>query len=57
VRKCVSSANADGEPNATLEHTSVTEQDVGAGQAHSNMPPFLAINFCIALVGLFPPRD
>ena len=30
---------------------------VGNGQAHNNMQPFLAINFCIALQGLFPPRN
>jgi microcystin-dependent protein len=29
----------------------------GGGQAHDNMQPFLAINFCIALQGLFPSRN
>lgn len=28
----------------------------GGGQPHNNMPPFLALNFCIALQGVFPPR-
>lgn len=27
------------------------------GQAHDNMQPWLAINFCIALQGLFPSRN
>lgn len=27
------------------------------GQAHENMQPFLALNFCIALQGLFPSRN
>jgi microcystin-dependent protein len=27
---------------------------VGGSQAHLNMQPFLALNFCIALVGIFP---
>ena len=27
------------------------------GQAHTNMQPSLALNFCIALQGLFPPRN
>lgn len=31
--------------------------DVGGGQAHNNMQPYLAINFCIALRGLFPSRN
>ncbi len=28
----------------------------GGGAAHNNMQPFLAINYCIAMVGLYPPR-
>lgn len=31
--------------------------NVGGGQAHDNMMPYLAINFCIALQGLFPSRN
>lgn len=31
--------------------------NVGGGQAHNNMQPYLAINFCIALQGLFPSRN
>ena len=33
---------------------SVTES--GASKAHYNMQPFLVVNFCIALDGLFPSR-
>ena len=29
----------------------------GGGQAHENMPPFLTLNFCIALQGIFPTRN
>jgi len=29
-------------------------QNTGGGQAHENMQPYLALNFCIALQGLFP---
>jgi microcystin-dependent protein len=28
----------------------------GGGQPHNNMPPYLALNFIIALQGIFPPR-
>jgi microcystin-dependent protein len=28
----------------------------GGDQAHNNMQPFLTLNFCIALQGVFPPR-
>ncbi len=31
--------------------------NVGGGQAHNNMQPSLAVNFCIALRGLFPSRN
>jgi microcystin-dependent protein len=30
---------------------------VGGGQPHNNMQPYLAVNFCIALQGLFPSRN
>jgi microcystin-dependent protein len=29
---------------------------VGGSQPHNNMQPYLALNFCIALQGVFPPR-
>lgn len=29
----------------------------GSGQGHENMQPYLALNFCIALQGLFPSRN
>lgn len=31
--------------------------DTGNGQAFNNMEPFLVINWCIALEGLYPPRS
>lgn len=31
--------------------------NVGGGQSHNNMQPFLTLNFCIALTGLFPSRN
>lgn len=29
----------------------------GNNQPHNNMSPYLAMNYCIALVGIFPPRS
>jgi microcystin-dependent protein len=29
----------------------------GGGQPHTNMQPYLALNFCIALQGIFPARS
>jgi len=34
-----------------------TVANVGGGQAHDNMQPWIAVNFCIALQGLFPSRN
>lgn len=34
-----------------------TVANVGGGQGHENMQPYLALNFCIALRGLFPSRN
>jgi len=31
--------------------------NVGGGQSHDNMMPYIAVNFCIALQGLFPSRN
>jgi microcystin-dependent protein len=28
----------------------------GSNKAHNNLPPYLTLNFCIALTGIFPPR-
>ncbi|SIT13110.1 Microcystin-dependent protein [Roseivivax lentus] len=39
----------------SLQPGTVTNQ--GGGMAHNNMQPFLAVNFCIALQGLFPSRN
>jgi microcystin-dependent protein len=30
--------------------------NAGASQPHNNMQPYLTLNFCIALQGIFPPR-
>ncbi len=29
---------------------------MGGDQPHNNMPPYLVLNFCIALQGIYPPR-
>jgi microcystin-dependent protein len=36
---------------------SATLAVAGGDQPHNNMQPYLALNFCIALQGIFPPRD
>ena len=39
----------------TLNPTTIA--NVGGSQAHNNMMPYLALNFCIALQGIFPSRN
>jgi microcystin-dependent protein len=38
-----------------MEASSVTS--VGGSQAHTNMMPYLVLNFCIALIGIFPSQN
>ena len=51
----------DGKPqfttaasNAVMGPSAVT--NVGGSQAHTNMQPYLVLNFCIALQGIFPSQ-
>ena len=34
-----------------------TVTNTGGSQPHDNMQPFLTLNFCIALIGIFPSRN
>ena len=43
-------------PNGSLTPTNVASL-TGSNQPHTNMQPSLTLNFCIALVGIFPSRD
>jgi microcystin-dependent protein len=45
------------EPTALVSLGAGTISNAGGGQAHDNMQPYLALNFCIALQGLFPSRN
>ena len=53
----------DGENNYTTDTSSPTSMasnpigNAGGNLPHENMPPFLAINFIIALQGVFPSRN
>jgi microcystin-dependent protein len=41
-------------PNASVNPLCMTL--AGGGQPHNNLQPYLILNFCIALQGVFPPR-
>jgi len=45
------------DPNNLVGLRAGTVANAGGSQSHENMQPFLALNFCIALQGLFPSRN
>ncbi|MBU2713464.1 phage tail protein [Zooshikella harenae] len=45
----------DPENLMPLSSSSLTE--TGLGQGHENRQPFLAVNFCMALMGIYPNRS
>ena len=49
--------NLYANPGTAVVLESGTVTNVGGSQAHDNMQPYLALNFCIALQGLFPSRN
>jgi microcystin-dependent protein len=44
----------DTAPDATMAPVAIAT--AGAGAPHDNMQPYLALNFCIAISGIYPPR-
>src|SRR5215831_12239032 len=44
-------------PGSIMSLANVTVAPAGADQPHNNMMPYLTLNFCIALQGVFPPRS
>lgn len=46
---------AAGRGEVTLSPRSIGP--VGGNQAHNNMQPYTAINFCVALTGIYPSRN
>lgn len=44
-------------PSPLKALNSGTVSNVGAGVAHPSMQPFIVLNFCISLTGIFPPSD
>jgi microcystin-dependent protein len=54
--KAVYSTNDQNNPIVTGAMSPAAVGNVGGSQAHLNMQPFLALNFCIALQGIFPSQ-
>jgi microcystin-dependent protein len=42
-------------PQAPLSGSTISPS--GGSQPHENLQPYLALNFCIALLGIFPPKS
>jgi microcystin-dependent protein len=52
----VSASNIYGSPADTTMNAGIVSQ-AGGSQPHSNLQPYLVVNFVIALVGVFPSRN
>jgi microcystin-dependent protein len=50
-----SGAYSSAQPDTTMNPASIST--VGGSQPHTNMQPYLVLNFIIALVGIFPSRN
>lgn len=50
-------SNSAPDVNMATATTTITNQNAGSSQPHNNMPPFLALNFVIALQGIYPSRN
>ena len=44
-------------PGALVAMSAESLAPAGGSQAHENRQPYLGVNFCIALQGIFPPRS
>lgn len=51
------STGADPHYSNSKNASAAPTQAIGGSQSHNNMQPFLTLNFCIALQGLFPSRN
>jgi len=48
---------ADAAGSSVSMDASAASRNVGGGQPHTNLMPFLCINFIVSLVGVFPSRN
>lgn len=48
-------AYAQGNPDTIFKAAAIS--NAGGSQAHENRQPYLSLNFCIALTGIFPSRN
>jgi microcystin-dependent protein len=53
----VASGNYKNATDVNMNAAMVTNGIAGGNQPHENLQPYLALNFCIALEGIFPSRN
>jgi microcystin-dependent protein len=53
----LSGYNTTASANGAADGVEVTTSNTGGGQSVNNMQPYLVVNWCIALVGIFPSRS
>ncbi len=53
----INNGYAAGNPTAVMNAGVVKVANAGGSQPHDNMQPCLALNYCIALEGIFPSRN
>jgi len=51
-----SSAFPDAVEGSSAIVPAIAVSNVGAGTEHNNMQPYLVLNYCIALIGIFPSQ-
>lgn len=56
VSKPAAGPNIYATPGAIVQMSDMALTPAGGDQPHNNMQPYLTLNFCIALQGVFPPR-
>jgi microcystin-dependent protein len=49
--------NVYAPPGTMVKMSAAAVAQAGDNQPHNNMPPYLVLNFCIAIAGVFPSRS
>lgn len=52
-----SASYTDGAANQNMNVAAITTGSTGGNQSHPNMQPYLVMNYCIALEGVYPSRS
>lgn len=50
-------ATPAGQSSSSVQMLASAVGPAGGAQPHNNLAPYLAVNYCIALQGVFPPRS